>query len=88
MKDRASQQVRFRKAKDRSLVLVLVGCILLLPPVAAIFQLEATWNGVPATLMFVFTIWGVLIVGAAMLSRSLNQEEEQSAPGDPLDEEA
>ncbi len=88
MKDRASQQVRFRKAKDRSLVLVLVGCILLLPPVGAIFHLEATWHGVPATLIFVFTIWGALIAGAAMLSTSLNLEEEPSAPGDPLDEEA
>jgi len=88
MKDRASQQVRFRKAKDRSLVLVLVGCILLMPPVAAIFQLDATWNGVPATLMFVFTIWGVLIVGAAALSKSLNQEDDQAASGDPVDEEA
>ena len=79
MKDRASQQVRFRKAKDRSLVLVLVGCILLMPPVAAIFQLDATWHGVPATLMFVFSIWGVLIVGAAALSNAFSLKEVSSA---------
>lgn len=79
MKDRAAQQVRFRKARDRSLVLLLVGCFLLMPPTAAAFQLNASWNGVPATLIFVFVVWGLLIAGAAYLARSLNAGVQQTS---------
>ena len=41
MNDRAGAYRRNRKARDRAQVLVLVGVVLLMPPVAGIFQIDA-----------------------------------------------
>jgi hypothetical protein len=60
-----------RKISDRALVLLLVGCLLLTPPLAAIFQLDIRVMGIPFTGFYLFAVWGVLIAGAAMLSRRL-----------------
>ena len=79
MRDRALQQRRHRKARDRSLVLLLVGLILLMPPVAGVFQLDAALDGLPATLIFVFAVWALLIAGAAALAGPLSQDEEDQA---------
>ena len=82
MKDRVTQQMRYRKIRDWSLVLVLVGTVLLMPPVAEIFQIRATILGIPAPLIFVFVIWALLILCAALLSRSLNQEDDPGSTPD------
>ncbi|HUV21323.1 MAG TPA: hypothetical protein VMZ32_06010 [Gammaproteobacteria bacterium] len=58
-----------RKTNDRSLVLLIVGCLLLTPPLAGIFQLDFRILGIPFTGFYLFAVWGALIVGAALLSR-------------------
>ena len=65
-----------RKARDRALILPLVGLLLLMPPLAGIFQLEARIAGVPFTAIYLFVIWGALIAGAALLSGHLRRELE------------
>jgi hypothetical protein len=60
-----------RKTNDRSMVLLLVGCLLLTPPLAVIFQLDFRILGIPFTGFYLFAVWGALIVGAAALSRRL-----------------
>ena len=60
-----------RKTNDRALVLLLVGCLLLTPPLAGIFQLDIRVLGIPFTGFYLFAVWAALIAGAAMLSRCL-----------------
>ena len=74
--DRADLQLRRRKARDRSLVLLLIGIVMLLPPGAALFQLDARLFGTPFTLVYVFFVWGGLILGAAILARRLQDSDE------------
>ena len=69
--DRSDQPLRHRKTRDRALILPLVGLILLTPPLAGIFQLDAKIAGVPFTAIYLFAVWALLIAGAAALSRQL-----------------
>lgn len=69
--EHVDQPLRDSKARDRALVLPLVGALLLISPLAGIFQLDAKLGGVPFTLIYLFAVWAVLIVGAAALSRHL-----------------
>ena len=64
-----------RKIRDRALILPLVGLTLLLPPIATIFELDVRVFGLPFTAVYLFGVWAMLIVGAALLSRHLHQEE-------------
>jgi len=69
--DRSDQSLRHRKTRDRARILPLVGLILLTPPLAGIFQLDAKIAGVPFTAIYLFAVWALLIAGAAALSRQL-----------------
>ena len=71
-----------RKAKDRALILPLVGLLLLTPPLAGIFQLELRIGGVPFTAIYLFIVWGALIAGAAMISKHLRQEIDPESDDD------
>ena len=66
-----NRPVSDRKISDRALVLLLVGCLLLTPPLAGIFQLDIKVLGIPFTGFYLFAVWGSLIAGAAMLSKHL-----------------
>ena len=81
MTNRVDQPLRHRKARDRALILPLVGLILLTPPIAGIFQLDAKIAGMPFTGVYLFLVWAILIAGAAMLSRQLRDHDE--TPADP-----
>ena len=72
MDDRAGQHRRLRKTRDRSLVLLLCGLIMVMPPVAGVFHLDARILGVPVTLVYLFVVWAVLIAAAAFLSSRLH----------------
>lgn len=67
----ADRPLSYRKSHDRALILPLVGLILLTPPIAGIFELDARLAGVPVTVIYLFTVWALLIAGAAALSRRL-----------------
>ena len=84
-KGRADQPLRHRKARDRALILPLAGLILLIPPVAWAFHLDARIAGVPFTLVYLFAVWALLIAGAAALSRRLRDGGEPGAPPAPQD---
>ncbi len=62
-----------RKTSDRALVLLLVGCLLLTPPLAGIFQIDTRIMGIPFTGFYLFAVWGALIAGAAVLSRRMQK---------------
>jgi hypothetical protein len=81
--DRSDQPLRHRKSRDQALILPLVGLILLTPPVAGIFQLDAKIAGVPFTAVYLFAVWALLIACAAALSRRLRDGGEPAEAPDP-----
>lgn len=82
MSERAEQNIRQRKMRDRAVVLLLCGVIFLLPPFAGIFHLNTTVFGVPATLIYLFAVWAFLIAGARWLSARLDSGAETDANGE------
>ena len=73
-----------RKTNDRALVLLLVGCLLLTPPLAGIFQLDFKVLGIPFTGFYLFAVWGGLIAGAAVLSRRMRKSADWDNPEDTV----
>ena len=53
-------------------MLLLVGCALLLPPGAQVFQIDASIGGIPVAWAVLFVLWAVLIVGACINARALS----------------
>ncbi len=66
---------RAQRARDAALVLPLAGVALLTPPVASLFLTDATLWGAPLIGIYLFTVWGGLIVCALGLSRRLRKDE-------------
>ena len=77
-----------RKTRDRALVLLLVGCLLLTPPLAGIFQLDFRVLGIPFTGFYLFAVWGGLIAGAAVLSRRMQSSTDWDIAEDTVSAEA
>lgn len=73
MKDRADLQLSRRETRDRSMVLLVAGAVLLMPPVAGIFLLDAMIFGIPIVILYIFAVWLALIVGAAFLAKPLGR---------------
>ena len=82
MSKRADQHRVRRKVRDRSLVLSACGFVLFLPPLASASLLEGALAGIPIPVIYLFSIWISLIVGAGMLSASLLADGEEELPGD------
>ena len=71
MADRADQDRRNRKTRDRAGVLSILAVLLVLPPVVNMVLLEGRVLGLPFTLVYIFGVWAMLIGLAASLSRGL-----------------
>lgn len=71
-----------RRLRDRSAVLLLLGLILLMPPLAIVFHLEIKIAGIPFTLVYLFGIWAVLIAAAMRISRRMTDDGRLPADGD------
>lgn len=72
---RGARHTRHRKARDRSIALLLLGSVFLMPPIGAIFLIDATLFGVPFPLVYIFVIWVLLIIGAAALVKALQAND-------------
>lgn len=68
-----------RKLVSAALFLTLLGSMLILPPLALLFQLQHRVLGVPAEVIYLFVCWAALVAGAWWLGRYLPHEPE-SAP--------
>lgn len=79
MSDRSGQYMTSRRVRDRSIILLLLGLTLLVSPMASIFEIDEKVGGVPVTLIYLFAVWALLILGAAYLSRGLRRSEEANA---------
>lgn len=58
------------------MALMIIGAVLLLPPVAGIFLIDGSIADLPIPMLYVFAVWIILIAAAAALSRSLREGEE------------
>ncbi len=85
MTDRTTPHGSHRSARDRSMVLMIVGAVLFLPPVAGVFLIDGTIAGLPIPLFYLFAVWIVLIAAAAALSRSLREGEESSPTAEAVE---
>ncbi len=68
----AERRLRGRLARDRSLILLLLGALLFTPPVATAFDVDATLFGAPSAVIFVFAVWIALIIATARVARDLD----------------
>jgi hypothetical protein len=73
-----------RKLESAALFLTILGAMLILPPLALLFQLERRVLGIPAEVIYLFVCWAALIGGAWWLSHRLPREP--AAEPDPRDE--
>jgi len=79
-----SRPLSDRKTIDQALVLLLVGCLLLTPPLAGVFQLDIKVLGIPFTGFYLFAVWGGLIAGTAALSRRIQKNTNWDSPEEAM----
>ncbi len=68
-----------RKVRGRSMVLLLVGTALLMPPLIGVSLLDAKIAGIPAPLVYVFGVWALLIGIAFSLAGPLAESDPGAA---------
>ena len=76
-----------RKARDRSIALVVVGTALLMPPLVGMSLIDGSVAGIPIPLVYVSVVWAALIAAAAALARPL-QNSETTAPSEGANDPA
>lgn len=74
-----------RKREHAAFALPVFGALLLLPPISMVFQIPQRVFGVPVEVVYLFSVWIVLIAGSVVASRLLPRPErrqpETGAPG-------
>ena len=75
MVDSPTLQLARRKIRDRSVALVVIGVVLLMPPMVKSGLITDTIFGLPFALVYLFGVWGLLVAGAAMLARPLRDSD-------------
>jgi hypothetical protein len=69
-----------RKLESAALFLTIAGALLIMPPLAMVFQVHRRFLGVPSEVIYLFLVWAALIAGAWWLGKRLPSE-----PAKPLD---
>jgi len=68
------------KIQSVALLLPLLGLFLLMPPAVLVFSMPSTIGGLPIIVLYIFTVWGLLIMGAAWLARRLRTPPDIQPP--------
>ncbi len=76
-------QLPRRKTLDRSIILLIVGAVLLMPPIIGISLVDMKLGGIPIPVLYVFIIWAALICGAVILARPLRDNDRDAQPDNP-----
>ena len=82
MQPSEDKQIGGIKLRDRSFALVVFGVALLLPPIAGLSLIEAKVFGLPFPVIYAFSVWALLIIGAALLARPLRQSDTSKTASD------
>jgi len=83
MTNSADRQLSRRKVRDRSVALLLIGIACLMPPIAGIALIDEDIGGLPVPMLYLFTVWALLILGAALLARPLRDSEDTGSTTGP-----
>ncbi len=70
-----SDAFRGHRARDAAIVLPLAGLVLIAPPVINLFIADISIFGAPLIGVYLFTVWGLLILCAQRLSRRLREDD-------------
>ena len=71
MNEGQNSDLRRRKFRDAALVLPFAGAFLLMPPFIRIFVSSGDLGGIPTIIVYLFSVWFVLILIAWGLARPL-----------------
>lgn len=83
MADTADLQLARRKIRDRSVALLVLGVVLLMPPLVRIALIDTTIFDLPFALVYLFSVWGILVIGTGLLARPLRDSEKPVQPDAP-----
>ena len=75
-----------RKARDRSIALVVAGTALLMPPLVGVSLVDGAIAGMPIPLVYVSVVWVALIAVTAALARPLQRSETSASTGNANDD--
>ncbi len=75
MADKDVTQSPGRRARDRSMVILIVGVALMMPPIGTVVLMDELLFGLPLPLLYIFVVWAGLIIGAALISGPLRDSE-------------
>ena len=64
-----------RKLESGMLVLAGFGALLLVPPLVLIFNQRISHFGIPQIVVYLFAVWGLLVIGTAVLTHYLPRHE-------------
>ena len=64
-----------RKLESGMFALAGFGGLLFVPPLVLVFNQRNSLFGVPQIVIYLFAVWGLLILGAAVLTRYLPRHE-------------
>ena len=71
-----------RKLESGMLALAGFGALLFVPPLVLIFNQRISHFGVPQIVVYLFAVWGLLVIGSAVLTHYLPRHEPpESGPG-------
>jgi hypothetical protein len=59
------------KTQQLAFLMPLLGLFLLMPPAVLTFTMPTTVAGVPLIVLYIFAVWGLVIIGTALLARRL-----------------
>lgn len=54
-----------------------------MPPIAGIALIDEDIGGLPVPMLYLFTVWALLILGAALLARPLRDSEDAGSTAGP-----
>ena len=80
MTDSPAPKYAPHRVRDRSIVLLVLATVMILPPFVSISLVDTKIAGMPVPLLYVFVVWILLIVGAAFFARPLAESDQGQEP--------
>lgn len=76
------QPVR-QRIRDAATILPFAATALLVPPLIGIFAAPVALGGIPLIVLYIFTVWAIVIVSAFVLARQLARPASETPPEEP-----
>lgn len=73
--DKGASIPDMRKREHAVFMLPVFGAVLIIPPILTLFNVQMRLFGVPLEAIYLFTIWLLLIIGAAITSWRMPRSE-------------